>query len=337
MSTQTALPNGIDIIPPIIAKEMAAAEAIVSTPKEPAKTKPKSKLKAVDPKAAEPSKPKILIYGKPGVKKTWISLDFPSTYYMDTEGGADLSAYTDKLKKAGGMYFGVEQGSLNFGSVLDEIKTLATEDHEYKTLVIDSITKLFNLEVAKEAERLGDKNAFGADKKPAIAHMRQLISWLTRLDMNVILIAHEKPLWGADAKGERTEIGVTFDCWDKLEYELHLCLNIRKAGENNIAHVRKTRLPGFVDSKSFAWTYQDFANLHGKDILEKKATQLMLATPEQLAEVTRLLNIVKLSETDKQDKWIAENTANLSEVETDKMEKIITHLKGKTNAIPTQG
>ena len=68
-----------------------------------------SKLKAIAPKAAEPSKPKMLIYGKPGVGKTWAALDFPSVYYMDTEGGADLEHYTDKLLAAGGMYFGPEQ------------------------------------------------------------------------------------------------------------------------------------------------------------------------------------------------------------------------------------
>ncbi len=35
-------------------------------------------LKGTDPKSAKPSKPKILIYGKPGVGKTWAALDFPS-------------------------------------------------------------------------------------------------------------------------------------------------------------------------------------------------------------------------------------------------------------------
>ena len=47
-----------------------------------------SKLKAKDPVNAEPSKPKMLIFGKPGVGKTWGALDFPSCYYIDTEGGA---------------------------------------------------------------------------------------------------------------------------------------------------------------------------------------------------------------------------------------------------------
>lgn len=335
MSTAVAeTPNGTS--PAFIAKEIAAAEAVTvpAIVTSPVKAKRASKLKAVDPKAAEPSKPKILIFGKPGAGKTWTSLDFPNVYYIDTEGGADLKHYTDKLKAAGGKYLGIEQGSQNFDTLLEQLQALATEEHGYKTVVIDSITKLFNLEVTKEAERLGDKNAFGADKKPAIAYMRKLVSWISRLDMNVILISHEKPQWGIDSKGERTEIGITFDCWDKLEYELHLCLNIYKAGESHKARVRKSRLTGFPDATIFDWSYPSFAERYGKDIIEKKPTQIVLATPEQLLEVKRLLEIVKLSETDKQDKWIGENQANLAEIDSEKMAKIITHLKGKTNAIP---
>lgn len=288
----------------------------------------KSKLKAIDPKAAEPSKPKILIYGKPGVGKTWTSLDFPGVYYIDTEGGADLNHYTDKLKQAGGVYFGIEQGSLSFESIIEQVQALATEEHPYKTLVIDSISKVFNTEVTKEAERLGDKNAFGADKKPAIALIKRLVNWLTRLDMNVILIAHQKPEWGIDSKGERTEVGSTFDCWDKLEYELHLCLNIMRAGDKRLAKVRKSRLTGFPDASAFEWSYKDFALRYGKDVIEKAPTKLQLATSEQLAEVTRLLGIVKLGETPK-DKWLTENQATLGELEETKVAEIITYLKAK--------
>ncbi|CAK9249814.1 unnamed protein product [Sphagnum jensenii] len=288
-----------------------------------------SKLKAVDPKAAEPSKPKILVYGKPGVGKTWTALDFPKVFYIDTEGGADLAHYTDKLKKAGGVYFGPDQGSLDFIEVIGQIQALATEDHPYKTVVIDSFTKLFNLSVANEAERLGDKNAFGADKKPAISQTRRLINWLTRLDMNVVLICHEKPQWGVDSKGERSEIGTTFDGWDKLEYELHLCLNIIKAGANRLARVRKTRLTGFPDGESFPWSYDEFAARFGKDVIERKGEKIKLADDKQVAEIKRLLDLVKLP-----DDWVEKTLAKagvdtLAELNNDQATKTITFLKGK--------
>lgn len=286
----------------------------------------KSKLKAVKPEEAKPSKPKILIYGKPGVGKTWTSLDFPSVYYIDTEGGADLPHYTRKLKDSKGVYFGIEQGSLDFGNVINQIQALATEKHDYKTVIIDSITKIFNNEVAKEADRLGDKDAFGASKKPATAMMRQLISWIQRLDMTVILIAHEKSAWGV-VNGQRAEVGATFDCYEKLEYELHLALNIIKLPNKRNALVKKSRLTGFSDGEAFEWSYEEFAKRYGKDILEGEAVQLVLATPEQLADIKRLLSLVTLPPNTVEKWFTAANVSCWEDMDSDKVAKAITYIE----------
>lgn len=280
--------------------------------------------KAVTPDSAEPSKPKVVIFGRPGVGKTWTALDFPKVFYVDTEGGADLKHYTDKLKVAGGMYFGPEQGSQDFATVVELMKELATEKHEFHTVVIDSISKIFNNEITKEAERLGDKDAFGASKKPAVNLTRKLINWIDRVDMNVILIAHEKALWANEK-----QIGVTFDAHDKLEYELHLCLNIVKQGESRKAFVKKSRLLGFPDGSNFDWGYEEFAKRYGKEIIEGEVKQIVLATPEQIAEIKRLLDIVKLDEKEI-SKWFSKaKVESWEEMETSTIEKCILAMKGK--------
>jgi hypothetical protein len=287
-----------------------------------------SKLRAVTPKAAEPSKPKMLLYGRPGVGKTWASLDWPSVFYIDTEGGANLGHYTDKLEKAGGVYLGPAQGSLSFDTVLEQVKALATEQHGYRTLVIDSISKLYNSEIADEADRLGDKDVFGASKKPAIAAMRQLVNWLQRIDMNVILIAHEKSEWGM-VKGQRSEIGSTFDAWDRLGYELHLILHITKAGTKRAATVTKSRLLGFPEGASFAWSYADVADRYGRSVIEANATQIVLASPEQVGEIKRLLEIVKLPE-GTTDKWLKKAEADdWGEMNAEQISKCIAALRAK--------
>lgn len=273
----------------------------------------------------------MLIFGKPGVGKTWGALDFPSCYYIDTEGGADLAHYTDKLKKAGGVYMGPEDGSLDFATVIEQFHDLATTKHSYKTVIVDSVSKLFNATIATEAERLGDKNAFGADKKPAIAFMRRLVAWVNRLDMNVLFIAHSKSEWGVDAKGERSEIGQTFDCWDKLEYELHLALEIYKQGPSRKARVRKSRLTGFPDAETFDWSYATFAQRYGKDIIEKAATAITLATPEQVTEINRLLETVKIDPADV-DKWKTKAGAEtFAEFTTEQAAAVIALLNKKLN------
>jgi len=282
-----------------------------------------SKLKAKEPKEALPSKPKIAIMGKFGVGKTWGLLDFPSCYYIDTEGGANLKHYIENLTKSGGVYFGIEDGANDFETVVREVKTLATEKHQYKTLVIDSLSKLFNTEITKESERLGDKDAFGASKKPAVRLSARLMYWVEKADMNVILVTHEKAEW---AKGE--QIGIIPDAQEKLGHDLHLLLQIVKMGDSRKAFVRKTRLLGFPDGSSFDWNYPEFAKRYGQDIMEAEVKPVILATPDQIAEVKKLVEVVKLTDSTK-DKWIADNLETLSEVETDKVDGIIKHLKGK--------
>lgn len=288
-----------------------------------------SKLKAKDPLTVEPTKPKFVIYSASGVGKTWFGLSFPSVYYIDTEGGASRAHYMERLSKSGGQYLGVEEGSLDFGVVIDQIKALSTEKHKFKTVVIDSISKLFNNAVASESERLGDKNAFGADKKPAIAYMRRLVAALGRLDMNVILIAHEKAEWGMDAKGDRVELGKVADCWDKLIYELDLALHCQKRGASRAAVVKKSRLVGFPEGQSFPLEFADFADRYGKDIIEKSAQQIKLATPEQVSEINRLVDLLKI-DTATVEKWLEKaNAETVAEFNETQANKIIESLKSK--------
>lgn len=280
-----------------------------------------SKLKAIHPKSAEPSKPKILIFGKPGVGKTWTSLDFPAVFYCDCEGGATRDHYTDKLAKSGGVYFGPEQGSMTFEGIIEQIQALATEQHPYKTVVIDSISKIYSAEISKEQERLGDKDAFGASKKSATALTRRLISWIDRLDMSVIIIAHEKAEWKA---GE--QIGETFDAYEKLAYELDVTLQIIKQGDSRKARVRKSRLLGFPDSTMFDWSYEEFAKRYGKDVIEKASTQIVLATAQQLRELTELLEITKLPDGQTEKWFTAANVTSFEEMDSAKVDKLIAYM-----------
>src|SRR5688572_1213897 len=155
-------------------------------------------LRARKPDAGSITKPKILIFGPPNVGKTWVSLDFPSVYYIDTEGGASLPQYQAKLEKAGGVYMGKEEGSQDFTTVINEIQTLATVKHDYLTSVIDSFSKLYNVAATIAEQKVG--NDFGKDKKEAQKPTRQLLMWLERIDMNVVLICHAKEKWARHGK-----------------------------------------------------------------------------------------------------------------------------------------
>lgn len=296
----------------------------------------RTKLLAVSPDSVPPPKPKVLIFGPAGVGKTWTALDFPNVFYIDTEGGAKRDHYRAKLKASGGKYLGPEQGSLDFDLVVGQMEALATEKHDFKTVVFDSGTKIFNAAISDEQTRLGDLDAFGASKKKPIQQMKRLIRWMNRADMNAIIIAHEKVEWGKSDKGQQEAIGKTFDCWDKLEYELDLVLRISAIGTGpnakRFANVGKSRLVGFPGGDRFNWSYADFAERYGKDVIEKEVVPVVLATPAEVAEFKHLLTVVKLPD-GTLDKWLTKAGAEtIEEMSSDTIQPCIQHLKGKIAA-----
>lgn len=295
-----------------------------------------SRLLAVAPQTVEARKPKVLIYGPPGVGKTWTALDFPGVYYIDTEGGADLPHYRAKLERAGGMYFGPDQGARDFDTVISQVEALATERHAYKTVVIDSISKIYGDAIGLEQERLGELDAFGASKKAPIRQMRKLVRWLIRADMNAIIIAHQRAEWGKNDKGQQEVVGHTFDGWDKLEYDLHLALRISRfgSGENAkfFAHVGKSRLTGFPSGTRFDWSYPTFAERYGKDVIEQEVVPVEMASAEQVAELRTLVVKLKLP-AEVTEKWLSKAGAeDFEEMNGVQIAACIENLKGKLPA-----
>lgn len=296
-----------------------------------------SKLKAKPPGETSPSHAKLIIYGKSGVGKSWLALTFPNVYYIDCESGASLDHYQERLKKAGGAYLGVEDGALDFETVIGQIQALATERHQYKTVVIDSLTQLYQTTISLEAERLGSKDAFGASKKPAVAFMRRLLAWCSKLDMNVIFVCHQTAEWGINPQSkQREEIGAIPDVWDKTVYTLDLTLEIQKRGPQRLAIVRKSRLTGFPEGESFESSYPEFAQRYGKDFIESAPVPIVLITEDQLTQIQQLLEVVKVEE-DFMEKYLEKaQVEKKEEFTTEQGAKIIAFLTKKLPATATK-
>lgn len=283
-------------------------------------------LKAVKPEVVKPSKPKFLISGKSGVGKTSFALEFEKPYLIDTEGGAVREQYTKKLLASGGAYFGKEQGSQDFKLVIEEIKALATSKHDYKTLVIDSFTKLYNMAAAEAEVTVG--NDFGRDKKEANKPTRQLIRWLEKIDMTVILICHQKDKYERQGK-EVVYAGTTFDGWDKLEYDLDLWIEIRKTGKERSFVVKKSRVASFIEGTETELSYQKFVELYGKEVIAAAPQPLVMASPAQVAELKRLIEFVRLDD-EIVEKWLKKAGAEeFEEMSTEQITKCIDFIKAK--------
>lgn len=303
-----------------------------------------SKLKARAPEEVKPGRIKGMLFGRGGAGKTWLALSFPTVYYIDTEGGADLPQYVERLRAAGGVYLGKRDGSSDPALVLDQVRALATEDHKYRTLVIDSISKLQGTMQAQEEERLGDANAFGAHKKPAIAWQRQLITWLDRLDMNVWLVCHEMSQWEGKGK-DRYESGKIPDAWEKWQYELHLLLQVLAIGpDQREAVVHKTRLMGFPLFSRFYLqqngkdvAYDEFTKRYSKDVIEAAAKPVVLANAEQIKQIRELLEVLSVTDEEKKKWFDKAGVSTLEELTQDQAGAVLTYLQKKLPAPAAAG
>ncbi len=275
------------------------------------------------PELIKRGKPKFILSGKSGVGKTFFMLDFPKPLIIDCEGGAVEPQYVAKMKAVGADYMGKEEGSQDFKTVIEELKRLATTKHDYQTLIIDSFSKLYNLTAAIAEETVG--NVYAADKKAAQKPTRQLQVWMDRLDMTIALVCHSKAKW---ENGQPTGT-TTFDGWDKLEYDLNLWIELVQTGKRRDIVVRKSRIEGFILGNSYPADYDTFAKLYGADIIGKPSEQIVLATPEQIADAKGLIAFRNISEEDQKKALKKYDVEAFEELSSSEIQSIIEKLKEK--------
>jgi hypothetical protein len=268
---------------------------------------------------------KMLLFGPAGAGKTTAAIQFPKPYLIDTERGAENAQYVEHLRRVGGAYF----SSSDPDEVLAEVTSLLSEKHDYRTVIIDPLTVLYNDLLDKAADEVGTD--FGKHKGPADRKIKRLITMLLRLDMNVIITSHEKPKWvrTKDAKGKDTvaEDGATFDCYGRIDYVFDLLLQIQRRGKERFAVVRKSRLLGFTEGDGFEFSYDAIAERYGREVIEKASTPEVLASPEQVRELERLLGVLKLPEATT-DKWLEKAQAdNWTEMPEKAIQACIDHCK----------
>lgn len=275
-------------------------------------------LRAKAPEAIE-KRLKALFYGAAGVGKTTAAINFPKVYLIDTEKGAENEQYTDILKKNGGVVFQTS----DFNELMVEVKSLLTEKHEYKTLVIDPLTTLYNDLLDKSAIKNGTE--FGRHYADANKQIKHLLNLLLRLDMNVIITSHSKNEYGQNL----SVLGQTFDCYKKLDYLFDLVFEIQKRGKDRVAMIKKSRIAAFPDTETFPFSYEEIAKRYGKEVLERDAVAQELADESQVKELLRLIDLIKIPEEIYQ-KWLDKaSSEKWEEMPRDAIQKCIDHLVSK--------
>jgi len=191
-------------------------------------------LKAKKPSVVD-CRLKALFYGAAGVGKTFASIQFPRPYIIDTEGSTNKPQYVKAIDSVDGAVLITN----DFDEMVNEVRELLTTKHEYKTLVIDSLTLLYNDLLEKAERKVGTE--FGRHYGEANKRMKQLLNLLFRLDMNVIITAHSKNEYGQNL----AVLGQTFDCYKKLDYLFDLVFEIQQRGTSRVGLVKKSRFETF--------------------------------------------------------------------------------------------
>jgi len=162
---------------------------------------------------------KLFIWGDAGTGKSTLSLQFPKPVVIDMEGGTEL--YGGKFS------FGVFRTS-SADDAFQAVRWLSENPHQYQTLIIDPISVLWESLQKKWSDIFlrRNKNSKGykfefyefqpRDWMAIKAELKDLIRLLTVLDMNVVVIARQKPLYSET--GFMRAIGDTFDAEKSTPY-----------------------------------------------------------------------------------------------------------------------
>lgn len=135
----------------------------------------------------------MTIFGEAGVGKTTLAAMMPDPVIIRTEDGTASLAGADHV-----ALFDVATSSQN---VLDAIEALATQEHTFQTLVIDSITQLATIIeheiVAADAKAKSINQAgggYGAGYSAAAERHRLIREWAGALaydkGMNIVFVGH---------------------------------------------------------------------------------------------------------------------------------------------------
>ena len=256
-------------------------------------------LRARKPETVE-KRLKLFLFGEHKVGKTIAALQFPQAYLVDTEHGAEEKQYVAAMLKAGSVYFASNDGD----EIMTELRALHTDKHQHRTLIIDPITTVYDDMLERAEAKVGTE--FGRHYGVANTAMKRMMNLIMRLDMNVIMTAYAKTEYGQNL----AKLGTTFDGWKRLPYifDLILWMEARPTetptAPRRVVTVKGSRIEAFPLGDCFDWTYAEFNRRYGGANLEREHKPEALATPEQIAELVRLLAVVNLPE-GTPDKWLA--------------------------------
>ncbi|MCF6147308.1 MAG: ATP-binding protein [Candidatus Kuenenia sp.] len=236
---------------------------------------------------------KLFLWGDSGVGKTTLALQFPSPVVIDLEKGTELY----------GEHFDFHRMTPETSDQVAEAVTwLLSNDHEYKTLIIDPITihwealqkKWSDIYLARNKSSKGYKYEFydfqPKDWMTLKAEFKSFLRKLIALDMNVIVTAREKTKY---KEGQYMQaIGETFDGEKSLPYLFDTIVRLYIKDGKHMGHILKDR-SNKLPRTDFECSYVTIKKCFGES-LEKQATKTEYITGEERKKIEHYLQVLQL-------------------------------------------
>jgi len=262
---------------------------------------------------------KAMFYGEMGTGKSTCACQFPLTAYIDTEDTTSKKKYANMIIENGGAVLATG----DFDEILSQVKELMSTNHEFKTLVIDSLTIPYE-NLQSECEKVTGSE-FGRHVTAANKKMKLLVNLLLKMDLNVIVCCQAKKEYGSNM----SVIGQTYSCYNRLGYMFDLVFETQIRGDKFFAVTKKSRIDEFPMNESFVFSYDEVIKRYGSESIEKKVIPQELADAKQVEEAERLIDLFKISE-ETYSKWLEKHNAeSFQELSKEAIQKIIDHLKSK--------
>ena len=274
---------------------------------------------------------KMFVFGPAGVGKTTAAIMFPQTYIIDCEKGTEN--YTSSIIKSKSVVF----KSNNPDEIKQELKSLLTEKHEFKTVLLDPITQIYNA-IQEKWTRIFEKHA-KTEKEAEVQDFgmrywakvkgdyKSIIRMLLSLDMNVICTSHQKDIYG----NGMTKIGVGPDSMRGDDYAFDLVFQLENINGKRMAKTIKERSEIGKNKfpESFEWSYANFSKFYGAEVLQRDSVPVLLASPDQVSEIKRLLDVVKI-DSEEINKWFTKaDVDSFDEMTSDQISKCIDYVSKK--------
>lgn len=288
-------------------------------------------LKAKKPEMKE-KRLKLFLFGPPGSRKTTSALQFPKSVLIDLERGSEQ--YSKSINKAGSIVLETN----NPDEVMSEVKALLTEKHEYRTLIIDPITIFYQglqdkwtrtFERNTKDEKAKEMQDFGMRYWGRVkSEYKSFLRMLMQLDMNLLVTSHQKDIYGPNMQ----KIGIGPDSMKGDDYVFDYVFRLNVVGDKAVALTEKQRSEPLEPQKfpsEFEWSYKNFLKFYGTEIIEREAVAVLLATKEQVAEITRLTEVVRVSDEDVTRLFTKHDVNSWDELTAEAIQKYIDALKKK--------